>query len=120
MFAIVLSSCLPVLGVILPLSEAHKTNALVAGIMGTVLAAFSLVDQRARFGAALVGAWVALSPFVIPSTLLEQSVLVTMGVVTFQWLIGPFSETPHVYFTRGRVEEPAPAPHFDEEMPRAA
>jgi hypothetical protein len=122
MLAILLSSCLPALGVILPFSEVHRTNALVAGIAGTILAAFSLVDRRARIGAAIVGAWVALSPFVIPSTLLEQTVTVTWGVLTFQWLLGPFSEAPHVTFTRGRVEEPAPtpAPHFDEEMPRAA
>jgi hypothetical protein len=126
MLAILLSSCLPALGAILPFSEAHRTNALVAGIAGTVLGAFSLVDRRARIGAAIVGAWVALSPFVIPSTLLEQSVMVMWGVLTFQWLVGPFSEAPQVTFTLGRVEEPAPtpAPHLesrlDEELPRAA
>ncbi|HVX95567.1 MAG TPA: hypothetical protein VHK47_11705 [Polyangia bacterium] len=121
MLAILLSSCLPVLGVILPFSEAHRTNALVAGIAATILGAFSLVDRRARIGAAVVGAWVALSPFVIPSTLLEQSVTVMWGVLMFQWLVGPFSETPQVSFARGRVEAPAPTParHL-EEMPRAA
>jgi len=118
MLAIVISSWLPVLGVILPFGVAHRTNALVAGSVATLLAAFSLMDRRARFGAALVGGWVALSPFLIlSSTLLEKVVTVSWGVTMFTWLIGPFSERPGVTWVKPAVV-PAPAPEVD--LPRAA
>jgi hypothetical protein len=120
MLAIVISSWLPVLGVILPMSAAHRANALVAGIAATVLAGFSLVDNRARFGAALVGAWVALFPFIIlGSTLLEKVVTVTWGVTMFTWLIGPFSESPHVTWVKATAV-PASAPEPEIDLPRAA
>ena len=63
--------------------DSHETAALIAGIAATVLSGFSLVDQRARFGVALVGAYVALSPFLLSSTLLEKVVTVTWGVARF-------------------------------------
>jgi hypothetical protein len=120
MLAIVVSSWLPVLGVILPMSATHRANALVAGIAATALAAFSLVDNRARFGAALIAAWVALFPFIIlGSTLLEKVVTVTWGVTMFTWLIGPFSESPHIYRVKPKAAQ-VRAPEPDVELPHAA
>jgi hypothetical protein len=120
MLAIVISSWLPVLGVILPIGAAHRANALIAGIACTVLAAFSLVDRRARFGAALVAAWVAFVPFVIlDSTLLETVLDVTWGVTMFSWLIGPFSEPPAVTWVK-TAATPAAAPAPEVDLPRAA
>jgi hypothetical protein len=126
MLAIVIASWLPVLGVILPVGAAHRANALVAGIAATVLSAFALGDRRARAAAALVGAWVALSPFVLGGTLLEQVMTVPWGVVMFTWLIGPFSDAPAVTFVPARTAAapaapaPAPAPAAETEVPRAA
>jgi hypothetical protein len=120
MLAIVISSWLPVLGVILPLSAAHRANALIAGIACTLLAALSLVDKRARFGAALVAAWVAFTPFVIlQSTLLETVLTVTWGVTMFSWLIGPFSESPRVTWVKAPAA-PAASPQPEVDLPRAA
>jgi hypothetical protein len=120
MLAVVISSWLPALGLILPVSAAHRANALVAGIIGTALAALSLADKRARFGAALVGAWVALSPFVIAdSTLLEKVLTVTWGVSMFTWLIGPFSEQPSVTWMQPAVVHMSP-PDAEVDLPRAA
>jgi len=121
MLAIVFSSWLPVLGVILPVSAAHRTNALVAGIAATVLSALSLVDRRARYGAALVAAWVALVPFLIlESTLLEKVLAVSWGVTMFTWLIGPFSESPHVYWTKAVAAPAVVTPTPEIALPRAA
>jgi hypothetical protein len=119
MLAIVISSLLPALGLILPMSAAHRANALIAGTLATALAAFSLMDRRACFGAALVGVWVALSAFVFHSTLLEEVVTVTWGVVMFSWLIGPFSAAPEVTWVKPVVAAAAaPAPEID--LPHAA
>jgi hypothetical protein len=125
MLAIVFSSWLPVLGVILPVSAAHRANALVAGIAATVLSALSLVDRRARIAAALVAAWVALFPFlVVDSTLVEKVMTVSWGVPMFTWLIGPFSESPAITWVKPAVAAaPAPAPAAQgepTELPRAA
>jgi hypothetical protein len=120
MLAIVIASWLPMLGVILPVGAAHRANALIAGIAATVLSAFALGDQRARVGAALVGAWVALSPFVLGSTLIEQVMTVTWGVAMFTWLIGPFSAAPAVTVVAGAAKAAPPAPAFAAELPRAA
>jgi hypothetical protein len=120
MLAIVIASWLPVMGVILPVSPAHRASALVAGIAATVLASFALADRRARFVGALLGAWVALSPFVIlDSTLLEQVMTVPWGVAMFTWLIGPFSESPSITWVKP-VVAPAPAAAPDVDLPRAA
>jgi hypothetical protein len=122
MLAILISSWLPALGLILPFGVAHRANALVAGTVATLLAAFSLMDRRARFGAALVSAWVALSPFVIlQSTFLEKVVTVSWGVATFTWLIGPFSESPAVTWVKPAVvAAPALVPTPEIDLPRAA
>jgi len=123
MLAITISSFLPPLAAILPMSAAHRANALVAGTVATLLAAFSLALDRARVAAALVGSWVALSAFVIPSTLLEQVVTVTWGVTMFVWLTGPFSAAPQVTWTKPALAvapAPAPAPAPELDLPRAA
>jgi hypothetical protein len=120
MLAIIISSWLPVLAVTLPMSPAHQVNALVAGIAATLLAAFSLVEDRARYAAALVGAWVALSPFIIHATVLEKAVTVSWGVATFTWLIGPFSAPPAIYRVRPLVVTASPRDEHDADLPRAA
>jgi hypothetical protein len=94
--AILIGTWLSMLAVILPLSPAHRVSALVAGIVGTLLSFASLSDNRARIGAAVVGAWVALSPFIFASTLLEEVLTVSWGMTTFVCMIGPFSAPPHV------------------------
>jgi uncharacterized membrane-anchored protein YitT (DUF2179 family) len=120
MLAIFISSFLPALGLILPVSPAHRANALIAGIAATALSAFSLADSRARYGAALVGAWVALFPFlVLGSTILEKFVTVSWGVLMFSWLIGPFSAEPVVTWTRPAVA-PAESPEPEVDLPHAA
>jgi hypothetical protein len=49
---------------------------------------------------AVVGAWVALSPFIFDSTLVEEVLTVSWGVLTFVHLIGPFSDAPRVTVSR--------------------
>ena len=122
MLAIVVASWLPVLGVILPVGAAHRANALVAGVAATVLSAFALGDRRARAAGALVGAWVALSPFVLGGTLIEKVMTVTWGVAMFTWLIGPFSDAPVVTFVPAiaAAVPAAPAQRPETELPRAA
>jgi hypothetical protein len=95
-FAIVISAWLPMLGVILPLGPIHTANAIIAGIAATLLSFAALSDNRARTAAAVVGAWVALSPFIFDSTLLEEVLAVSWGITTFSCMIGPFSEPPRV------------------------
>ena len=94
--AIVISTWLPCLGLILPLSPFHKANALIAGVVASVLVAFSMVSDRARVGAALIGAWVAFAPFAIRSTLTEFVLAGCWGVTMFVSLIGPFSQEPSI------------------------
>src|SRR5437763_16475506 len=94
--AILIGSWLPLLAGILPLSPFHTANAIVAGIAGTLLSLAALADDRLRVGTAVVGAWVALSPFLFPSTLIEEVLTVTWGVTMFVCMIGPFSDKPVV------------------------
>ena len=105
MLVIVISSWLPALAVILPIDAAHRANGLVAGIAATVLSALSLVDLRARFGAAL---------------LLETVLAVSSGVTMFSWLIGPFSQSPHVTWVKATAAAVAATPAPEVELPRAA
>jgi hypothetical protein len=118
--AILLASCLPTAAAIFPMGPAHTANAVIAGTLGTVLAAFALTNDRARLAAALVGFWVALSAFVFWSTLLEEFITVSWGVLMFVWMIGPLSVAPRVTRVRipGATPQPrtAPAP----ELPMAA
>jgi len=99
-FAIVIAAWLPMLGVILPLGPVHTANAIIAGVAATLLSFAALSDNRARVAAAVVGAWVALSPFVFDSTLLEEVLTVSWGITTFACMIGPFSARPHVEVAR--------------------
>jgi hypothetical protein len=95
--SILISAWLPMLGVILPLGPVHTANALIAGSLATLLSFAALVDNRARIGTAVVGAWVALSPFIIfDSTMIEKVLTVSWGVTIFVHLIGPFSDPPRV------------------------
>ncbi len=120
-FAIVLGTWLPMLAVILPIGTVHMVNAMIAGIVATLLSFAALSDDRARVGVAVVGGWVALSPFLFPSTLIEEVLTVSWGVAMFAHMIGPFSAAPR----REVVRAPAPVvpPTILEEepsLPRAA
>jgi hypothetical protein len=65
---------LPFVPLMAPLGSAHVISAVVAGVVATVLAAFALVDDRARAAVAVVGGWVALSPFIFrPQKALPES-----------------------------------------------
>ena len=91
---ILIGAWLPMLAVTLPIGPVHTANALIAGILATVLSLAALADDRARIGTAVVGAWVALSPFIFTSTLLEEVLTVSWGVTIFVCMIGPFSAAP--------------------------
>jgi hypothetical protein len=89
--AILFSSWLPLLGMALPFGTAHRMNALVSGFAAMALSFGALSDERFRIGAAVVGAWLALSSIVFWSSHLEATVMVVWGVVIFFGMIGPFS-----------------------------
>ena len=76
---------------VLPIGPAHALNAAVVGPLALVFSAFCWVDDRARFGAAILGAWVALTAFIFRSNLLEQVAVVPWGVAMFSLMAGPFS-----------------------------
>ena len=99
-FSILLGAWLPMLAAILPIGPVHLTNALICGTIATLLSFAALSDNRARIGMAIVGAWVALSPFIFDSTLIEEALTVSWGVLTFVHLIGPFSDAPRVTVIR--------------------
>jgi hypothetical protein len=88
---------------ILPIGPAHAINAAVVGPLALILCAFSWVDDRARFGAAILGAWVALTAFLFPSTLLEQVAVVPWGVAMFVSMAGPFSVPARVIRTPATI-----------------
>jgi hypothetical protein len=98
---------LPFIPLIAPFGSAHAANAVIAGVIASVLAVFSLVDNRARVAVAVVGGWVALSPFIFDATLLEEVITVSWGVSTFVLMIGPFSERPSVTFVATLPVKPA-------------
>lgn len=104
--AILFASFLPTAAMILPLSPAHKINALIAGTLATMMAAFSMAYERARLGAALIGAWVALAPFIFPSTIVEEVLTVCWGTMMFVSLMGPFSESPGRTWARAPQSAP--------------
>jgi hypothetical protein len=118
--SIIVSSWLPCLALMLPLSTFHTVNFLVAGTLATILAGFAMSHDRARYGAALVGAWVAFTPFIHRSELIEIVVAVSWGVAMFVHLIGPFSAAPQVTFVKP-AGKPHDAPRSEEEtLPLAA
>ena len=92
--AILIGTWFPMLALILPLGPTHTVNAIIAGVLATVLSLASLSDNRFRIATAAVGGWVALSPFLFSSTLLEEVLTVSWGVITFVCMIGPFSDKP--------------------------
>jgi len=94
--AVLFAPWLPAAALILPLGAAHTANDLIAGTVATILSAFALVSRRISFAVGIVAAWVALAPFIFPSTLLESVLAVTWGVTMFTCLGGPFSEAPRV------------------------
>ena len=100
-----IATWLPALVLILPIGRFHTVNAVVAGVAASVLVAFSLVSDRARIAAALIGAWVAFTPFVFRSTLIEQVLAVSWGVTMFASLTGPFSQAPDRVVVR-RLQRP--------------
>jgi hypothetical protein len=116
--AILIGSWLPMLAVMLPLGRFHTANAIIAGIAGTLLSLAALADDRGRIGAAIVGAWVALSPFIFPATLLEKVLTVSWGITMFACMIGPFSQAAAA--TVSRAPEKAPPVEEEPELARAA
>jgi hypothetical protein len=107
-------SFLPAGALILPLSPAHTVNAVVAGILAMLLSGLSLVYDRARIGTAIIGAWVALTAFIFPSTLLEEVLTVCWGTLMFATMTGPFSASPRTF----RTAAAQPAEAFAEERPQ--
>ena len=99
-FSILIASWLPFLPLMLPMGPFHTANAIVSGIVATLLSLAAFVDNRARIGTAIVGAWVALSPFIFSATLIEKVVTVSWGVAVFVHLIGPFADPVQVSVTR--------------------
>jgi hypothetical protein len=120
--AILFASFLPTAALILPLSPAHKISALVAGTLATLLAALSMAHDRARIGAVLIGAWVALTPFIFPSTLVEGALTVCWGTMMFVSLAGPFSAAPRRSWVASRqpAQEPMQEPTAERQLPIAA
>jgi hypothetical protein len=117
--ALILAPALPVIPFVLPFGPAHTIDAFIAGGLATMLALFALADDRARIGAAVVGGWVALAPFVFWSSLVEQVVCVSWGVSMFVLLAGPFSMAPRV--TRVLAAAPMePSASGDDHLPLAA
>ena len=116
--AILIAPCLPLAALIFPMSTAHHVSALGAGTLATVLAAFAFSNDRARFGAAAVAAWVALTALLFPSTLLEEAIALSWGVTMFACLAGPLSARPVV--TRTAAATPAPLGREDEHRLMAA
>ena len=90
--AILVSPWLPCAALILPFGRAHTVNALVAGTLAVALSAFSLSSRRIGTLVSAIGVWVALTGFIFPSTLLEEVVVVSWGVVMFICMFAPFRE----------------------------
>ena len=111
---------LPWVPLMAPFSRAHAANAIIAGIVATACAAFSLIDNRARVAAAVVGGWVALSPFIFRSTLLEGWVAVSWGVCTFVLMVGPFSDRPRSIFVAALPVRPRTKANDEHQLPLAA
>jgi hypothetical protein len=118
--AIVIASWLPMFAVMLPVGPVHTVNAMVAGILATLLSLMALADSRARVATAVVGGWVALSPFIFSSTLIEEVMTVSWGVTMFVCMIGPFSAAPHVEVVVGAPVPAAPPREEEPALPRAA
>ena len=117
--AILIGAWLPMLAGILPLGPTHTTNAIVAGTLAALFSLASLSDNRFRIATAVVGAWVALAPFVFDSTLVEKVLTVSWGMTMFICMIGPFSDKPVTIAARV-PEAMVPAFEAEREYARAA
>jgi len=118
--ALMIVPVLPFVPAVAPIGPAHAVNMIVAGTLASLLALGALVDDRARLGVAVVGAWVALMPFLlIDSTLLEEVISVSWGVATFALIAGPFSSPPRVARVPAAAAETA-APTVEPRLPLAA
>jgi hypothetical protein len=93
MLAALISSWLPAFALILPMSAAFQTNALVVGTLATALAGLSTLDHRARYGAAALAAWTGFMPLLVDASLVEFTLNTCWGVAMVSWLIGPFSQS---------------------------
>jgi hypothetical protein len=111
---------LPFVPLMAPFGPAHATSAIVAGVVATVLAALALVDDRARVALAVVGGWVALSPFILRSTLTEEVIAVCWGVSTFMLMAGPFSARPRSIVVAAVPQRPLPESRDDHHVRLAA
>jgi len=117
--SILISAWLVMAAGILPLSTFHMVNAIVAGALATLLSFAALSDNRARIGVAVVGAWVALVPFIFDSTMLEKVLTVSWGVTMFVHMIGPFADRPRVDVV-GAPQTRTPPMDQEPALPRAA
>lgn len=113
--AILFASFLPTAALILPLGTAHKISAIISGTLAMLLAPLSMAYDRVRFWAAAVGAWVALTAFIFPSTLLEEVLTVCWGTMMFTAIAGPFSQPPRHF----RTTSIHPAQESREEQPHS-
>ena len=68
----------------------------------------------------VLAAWVALTAFIFPSTLLEEVVVVSWGVAMFSCMFGPFSERPRVTKTAAVLAKPPASAPMDGGLPLAA
>jgi hypothetical protein len=103
--ALIVASWLPCLAAILPFSPGHAVNATVAGLAATLFAGLAMVNDRARFAASLLGAYIAFTPLFSRGTLLEMVVQTCWGVTMFVFLGGPFSAAPVATRVAGRSDE---------------
>jgi hypothetical protein len=90
--AILVSTWLPCAALILPFGRTHTVNALIAGTLAVALSGFSLISRKVGTLVSVIGVWVALTGFIFPSTLLEEEVVVSWGVVMFICMFAPFRE----------------------------
>jgi hypothetical protein len=116
--AILFATFLPAAALIMPLSPAHRISALVSGTLATLLAGFSMFSDRARIGAAVIGAWVALTALIFPSTLPEEILAVCWGTMMIASLAGPFSGAPRQF--RTAAIEPGQKPEEERSQSIAA
>jgi hypothetical protein len=118
--ALLLIPVLPFVPLMANFGGATTANAVIAGALAMALAFASLIDDRARVGVALIGAWVAFSPFVFRSSMLEDIVAVCWGVSTFVLMAGPFSDRPRVIVAPATRAETQRDTDRDQPLPLAA
>ncbi len=118
--AILIAPWLPAAALILSLGPAHTANYLIAGTLAVILSAFSLIDRRVGFAVGVVAAWVAFTPFIFESTLVEQVIASSWGVAMFACMGGPFSEAPRVERVASVPVTPSASIASDSRVPLAA